>query len=147
MSGIEVGYPVIDVQTTLVDAVFHETESSETAFKISGSMAFKNAALQAGPVLLEPVMICEIVTPDEYMGGVIGDLNGRRGKILNIANRHGMQAIKAEVPLATMFGYSTAVRSSSQGRATFTMEFSHYEPTPPNVANEIRTLAGVLPRN
>ena len=106
----------------------------------------KEAMRKADPTLLEPVMAVEVVVPDEYMGDVIGDLNSRRGKILNMTVRHGLQVIKADVPLATMFGYSTALRSSSQGRATYSMEFSHYEPVPPNVAEEIKVRAGVLIR-
>ncbi|MGE0614110.1 MAG: elongation factor G [Bacteriovoracia bacterium] len=143
--GIVAGYPVVDIKATLYDGSFHEVDSSEIAFKIAASMAFKQAALQARPLILEPIMACEVVSPDDYMGSVIGDLNSRRGKILNLSNRHGMQVVKAEVPLATMFGYSTALRSSSQGRATFTMEFSHYEPLPDNLAEEIKIKAGVLP--
>ena len=102
--------------------------------------------MPAQPLILEPMMSCEIVCPEDYMGGVIGDLNSRRGKILNMTSRHGLQVIKAEVPLSTMFGYSTALRSSSQGRATFTMEFSSYEPVPPQTAEEIKIRAGVIPR-
>jgi elongation factor G len=109
-------------------------------------MAFKDAARAAQPLILEPHMSCEIVCPEDYMGGVIGDLNSRRGKILNMTSRHGLQVIKAEVPLSTMFGYSTAVRSSSQGRATFTMEFASYEPVPPQLAEEIKIRAGVVPQ-
>jgi elongation factor G len=144
LGGIVAGYPAADMVATLVDASFSETDSSEVAFKIAASMAYKDATLKAGPVILEPVMSCEVTCPDEYMGGVIGDLNARRGKILSMGPKHGLQIIKAETPLATMFGYSTAVRSSSQGRATFTMEFSHYEPVPPNIAQEILTRAGVI---
>ena len=146
LGGIEAGYPVIDVKAMLVDGSFHDTDSTEIAFKIAASMAFKDAASRGKPQLLEPVMACEIVCPEESMGTVIGDINGRRGKILNLSNRHGMQIVKAEVPLASMFGYSTALRSSSQGRATFTMEFSHYEPVAPAVADEIKRRAGYIPR-
>jgi elongation factor G len=133
------------VKATLVDGSYHDVDSSEVAYKIAASMAFKDAALKAEPLILEPIMSCEVVCPDEYMGGVIGDLSGRRGKILSMSPRHGMQVIKAEVPLATMFGYSTALRSASQGRATYSMEPSHYEPVPPNLAEEIKIRAGVLP--
>ena len=127
-------------------ARLHDVDSTEVAYKIAASMAFKDAARAATPLILEPVMSCEIVCPEDYMGGVIGDLNSRRGKILNMTSRHGLQVIKAEVPLSTMFGYSTAVRSSSQGRATFTMEFSSYEPVPPQLAEEIKIRAGVIPQ-
>lgn len=146
LGGIIVGYPAVDMRATLLDGSFHDVDSTEIAFKIAASMAYKDAANKAGPVILEPVMNAEVVCPDEYMGGIIGDLNSRRGKILSMAPRHGLQVIKAQVPLATMFGYSTAVRSQSQGRATFTMEFSHYEPVPENLAQEIRVLAGVVER-
>ncbi|NDD90722.1 elongation factor G [bacterium] len=146
LGGIVVGYPAVDVQATLLDATFNEGESTEIAYKIAASMAFRDAATAAAPVILEPMMSTEIICPEDYMGGVIGDLNSRRGKILNMTVRHGLQVIKADVPLATMFGYSTALRSSSQGRATYSMEFSHYEPVPPNVAEEIKVRAGVLIR-
>jgi elongation factor G len=146
LGGIITGYPAVDIHATLLDGSFHEVDSSEIAYKIAASMAFKEAAMKAGPVILEPIMSAEVVCPEEYMGGVIGDLNGRRGKILNMSMRHNLQVIKAEVPLATMFGYSTALRSSSQGRATYSMEFSHYEPVPPQVAEEIKIRAGVIIR-
>jgi elongation factor G len=144
LGGVLTGYPAVDIQATLLDGSFHDTDSSEIAYKIAASMAFKDAAKAAQPVLLEPVMSCEVVCPEDYMGGVIGDLNARRGRILNMSMRHHLQVIKAEVPLATMFGYSTAVRSQSQGRATYSMEFSHYEPVPPAVAHEILVRAGVI---
>ena len=146
LGGIIAGYPVVDIKATLYDGSAHDVDSTEIAFKIAASMAFKEASRKAGPIILEPIMACEVVCPDEYMGGVIGDLNSRRGKILSMNVRHGLQVIKAEVPLATMFGYSTALRSSSQGRATYTMEFSHYEPVPPNVAEEIKIRSGVIAR-
>jgi elongation factor G len=146
LGGIVIGYPAVDIRATLVDAIFNEAESTEIAYKIAASMAFRDAANAASPVILEPIMSTEIICPEDYMGGVIGDLNGRRGKILNMSMRHGLQVIKAEVPLATMFGYSTALRSSSQGRATYSMEFSHYEPVPPNVAEDIKVKAGVIIR-
>jgi elongation factor G len=136
----------MDLQARLVDGSFHETDSTEVAYKIAASMAFKEAAQKASPVILEPMMSCEITCPEEYVGGVIGDINGRRGKILNLGARHGAQVIKAEVPLATMFGYSTDLRSSSQGRATYSMEFSHYETVPNNVAEEIKIKSGVIIR-
>jgi elongation factor G len=144
LGGIQAGYPAVDIEATLVDGSYSDTDSTEVAYKIAASMAFKDGARQAGPVILEPIMACEIVCPEEYMGGVIGDLNSRRGKIISMAPRLKMQVIKAEVPLATMFGYSTALRSSSQGRATFTMEPSHYEPVPPAIDREIKIRAGVI---
>lgn len=146
LGGIVAGYPAVDIRANLIDGSFHEVDSSEIAYKIAASMAFRDAAHQGSPVILEPVMSCEITCPDEYMGSVIGDLNSRRGKILNMSVRHGLQVIKAEVPLATMFGYSTALRSSSQGRASYSMEFSHYEPVPPNIEEEIKIRSGVIIR-
>jgi elongation factor G len=146
LGGILVGYPAADIRATLVDGGYSETDSTEVAYKIAASMAFKDAARAGRPLILEPMMSCEIVCPEDYMGGVIGDLNSRRGKILNMTSRHGLQVIKAEVPLSTMFGYSTALRSSSQGRATFSMEFSSYEPVPPQLAEEIKIRAGVIPQ-
>jgi elongation factor G len=146
LGGIIAGYPAADIRATLLDGSFSETDSTEVAYKIAASMAFKDAARAAEPLILEPVMACEIVCPDEYMGGVIGDLNGRRGKILSMNSRQGLQIIKAEVPLSTMFGYSTILRSSSQGRATFTMSFTSYEPVSSQVAEEIKIRAGVISR-
>ncbi len=142
MGGIFAGYPLVDLKAELIDGSFHEVDSSEMAFRIAGSMALKEAVQKATPILLEPMMSCEVISPEEYMGNVIGDLNSRRGKILNLSNRHGMQVVKAEVPLATMFGYSTALRSSTQGRATYTMEFLQYASVPPALANEIQAKAG-----
>jgi elongation factor G len=146
LGGIVIGYQAVDIQATLVDGSFNEVESTEVAYKIAASMAFREAANKAVPVILEPMMSCEVVCPEEYMGSVIGDLNSRRGKIINMSMRTNLQVIKAEVPLAGMFGYSTALRSQSQGRATYTMEFSHYEAVPPNIANDIKTRAGVIVR-
>jgi elongation factor G len=146
LGGIIAGYPAVDLKATLVDGSFSETDSSEVAYKIAASMAFKDAGLKSDPQILEPVMSAEVVCPEEYMGGVIGDLNSRRGKILSMAPRANLQVIKAEVPLSTMFGYSTALRSSSQGRATFTLEFSRYEPVPPAMAEEIKIRSGVVTR-
>jgi elongation factor G len=146
LGGIIAGYPAVDIKATLLDGSFHDVDSTEIAYKIAASMAFREGTLQAEPVILEPMMSCEVVCPDDYMGGIIGDLNSRRGKILNMSPRHGMQVIKAQVPLAAMFGYSTALRSSSQGRATYSMEFSHYEPVPPNIAEEIKIKSGVIIR-
>ncbi len=138
-SGFLAGFPMIDVKAELFDGSFHEVDSSEIAFKIAGSMAFKEAAEKAGPVLLEPVMSCEIETPDEFMGDVIGDLNSRRGRIQGMEPRHGLQVVRAEVPFAQMFGYATDLRSRTQGRATYTMQFSHYQEVPKNLADEIIT--------
>ena len=144
LGGVIAGYPMVDVQATLLDGSFHDVDSTEIAFKIAASMAYKDAALRANPIILEPMMSCEIICPEEYMGGVIGDLNSRRGKIMNMTVRHGLQVIKAEAPLSTMFGYSTALRSASQGRATYTMVFGHYEPVPPQRAEEIKIRSGVI---
>jgi elongation factor G len=146
LGGILAGFQASDIRVTLTDGAFHETDSNETAFKIAASMAFREAALKGNPIFLEPIMACEVVCPDEYMGGVIGDLNSRRGKILGMTPRHDLQTIKAEVPLASMFGYSTALRSSSQGRATFSMEFATYDPVSPQIAAEIKARAGVIDR-
>ncbi|MBV8772895.1 MAG: elongation factor G, partial [Deltaproteobacteria bacterium] len=130
-TGVLAGYPMVDVRAVLLDGKYHEVDSSELAFKIAGSMAFKEAAEKANPVLLEPVMEVEVVTPQEFMGDVIGDLNSRRGKILEMENRASAQVIAARVPLAAMFGYATRLRSITQGRATYTMQFAVYEPVPP----------------
>jgi elongation factor G len=136
-NGIQAGYPVVDIKVTLKDGSFHEVDSSEMAFKIAGSMAFREAAKRARPRILEPVMEVEVVVPEDYMGDVIGDLNGRRGRIEGMERRANAQVVKAYVPLAEMFGYATDLRSKTQGRATYTMQFSHYEKTPKNVAKEI----------
>jgi elongation factor G len=136
-SGVLAAYPVVDVRGTLVDGSFHEVDSSEMAFKIAGSMAFKSAAQAASPVLLEPVMKVEVTTPDHYMGDVIGDLSARRGRISAMEQRGGLRIVQAEVPLAEMFGYATQLRSNTQGRATYTMEFSHYEEVPVSIAETL----------
>ncbi len=136
-SGVLAGYPMVDIKVEAIDGSYHEVDSSEIAFKIAGSMAFKEGARNAKPVLLEPIMECEVVTPDEFMGDVIGDLNSRRGKVHAMAPRSGVQVIEAQVPLAEMFGYATDLRSRSQGRATYTMQFSHYAPVPKQVGEEI----------
>jgi elongation factor G len=136
-SGILGGYPVVDVRIELVDGSYHDVDSSEMAFKIAGSMAFKNAAQRAKPKLLEPVMAVEVVTPEEYLGDVMGDLNSRRGRVEGLEPRGNAQAIKAHVPLATMFGYATDLRSTTQGRATFTMQFDRYEEVPQSIAGEL----------
>ena len=136
-NGVLAGYPVVDVKVTLFDGSYHDVDSSEIAFKIAGSMAFKQAARKASPVLLEPIMSVEVVVPEDFMGDVIGDLSSRRGKVLGMDTRPAAQAIDARVPLAQMFGYATDVRSMTQGRATYTMQFSHYEPVPSAVAEGI----------
>ena len=136
-NGALAGYPIVDVKVTLLDGSYHDVDSSEIAFKIAGSMAFKEAARKASPVLLEPIMSVEVVVPEDFMGDVIGDLNSRRGKVLGMDTRPAAQAIDARVPLAQMFGYATDLRSMTQGRATYTMQFSHYEPVPANVAEGI----------
>jgi elongation factor G len=136
-NGVLAGYPMVDVKVELVYGSYHEVDSSEMAFKIAGSMAFKEAAKRAGPVLLEPMMNVEVVVPDAYMGDVLGDLSSRRGKIGGMTQRGEAQVIAATVPLAEMFGYSTKLRSMSQGRAVYSMEFAHYEEVPKSKAEEI----------
>jgi elongation factor G len=136
-TGVLAGYPVIDVKATLTDGSYHEVDSSEIAFKIAGSIAFKEACRRARPVLLEPLMQVEVVVPEEYMGVVVGDLNSRRGRIQAMDTRAGSQVISATVPLAEMFGYATDLRSMTQGRATYTMQFARYEEVPPALADEI----------
>jgi elongation factor G len=136
-NGALAGYPIVDVKVTLFDGSYHDVDSSEIAFKIAGSMAFKEAARKASPVLLEPIMMVEVVVPEEFMGDVIGNINARRGKVLGMDTRPAAQAIDARVPLAQMFGYATDLRSMTQGRATYTMQFSHYEPVPAAVAEGI----------
>ena len=136
-TGVLAGYPMVDVKAILLDGKYHEVDSSELAFKIAGSMAFKEAVEKAHPVLLEPVMDVEVVTPQEFMGEVIGDLSSRRGKIQEMENRAGAQVISARVPLATMFGYATKVRSITQGRANYSMQFAVYEPVPQNIFEEL----------
>ncbi len=136
-NGIIAGYPVVDVKVTLFDGSYHEVDSSDLAFKIAASIAFKEAVKQAEPVLLEPIMEIEIITPDEYLGDVIGDLNSRRGKIEGINMRKDGQVVKALVPLAEMFGYATRLRSITQGRAIYTMQFHHYEEVPRQIADII----------
>jgi elongation factor G len=135
--GILAGYPVVDVRVEVTDGSYHDVDSSEMAFKIAGSMGFKEGAAKARPVLLEPVMKVEVVTPDEFMGDVIGDLNSRRGKIQGMNSRGGAQAIDSLVPLATMFGYATDLRSKTQGRATYSMHFGHYAQVPNSIAETI----------
>ena len=136
-AGVLAGYPVDDVSVTLYDGSYHEVDSSELAFKIAGSLAFKDAARDAGPVLLEPVMKVEVVVPEEYMGDTMGDLSGRRGRIVSMEARGGTQIVNARVPLSEMFGYATDLRSRTQGRATYTMHFERYEQAPQNVSEEV----------
>jgi elongation factor G len=135
--GVIAGYPVVDVKVSLIEGSYHEVDSSEMAFKIAGSMAFKAACHGAGPILLEPVMGVEVVSPEDFMGDVIGDLSSRRGRIQGIEARGKTQVIGAHVPLAQMFGYATDLRSKTQGRATYTMQFDHYEPAPQSVSEEV----------
>jgi elongation factor G len=136
-AGTLAGYPVVDVKVTVIDGSFHEVDSSEMAFKIAGSMAFKDACKKANPVILEPIMRTEVIVPEEYMGDVIGDLNSRRGKIASMESKNKVQHIKANVPLAEMFGYSTSLRSLTQGRGNYSMEPSHYEEVPRQIADKI----------
>ncbi len=140
--GVVAGYPVVDVKAILLDGSYHPVDSSDIAYKIAASIAFKEAVQKADPILLEPIMSLEVVTPDEYMGDVMGDINARRGKIKGIMPRKDGQVIRATVPLATMFGYATDLRSMTQGRAIFTLQFSHYEPLPPEAAAEAMRRAG-----
>jgi elongation factor G len=140
-SGVLAGFPVVDVRVELIDGSYHDVDSSEMAFKIAGSMAFKNAMQRAKPKLLEPIMAVEVVTPEEYLGDVMGDLNARRGRVEGLEPRGNAQAIRARVPLATMFGYATDLRSTTQGRATFTMQFDRYEEAPQSIAGEIVSAA------
>jgi elongation factor G len=136
-SGVKAGYPMVDVRATLVDGKYHDTDSSEVAFKVAGSLALKEAAKRAGPVLLEPIMAVEVVTPEEFIGTVIGDLSSRRGRVEGQEPRGNAIVVRASVPLAEMFGYATDLRSSTQGRATYTMQFDRYEEVPSNIAEEI----------
>ena len=136
-NGPRAGYPMVDVRVTLTDGKYHDTDSSEIAFKIAGSLAFKAAAARAKPVLLEPVFAVEVVTPEEFMGDVIGDLNRRRGHVKGMEQRGNAQVISADVPLSTMFGYSTDLRSGTQGRATYTMQFDRYEEVPAKIAEAL----------
>ncbi|MFL5770123.1 MAG: elongation factor G, partial [Chloroflexota bacterium] len=136
-SGVKAGYPMVDVRATLTDGKYHDTDSSEVAFKIAGSLALKDAARRAKPVLLEPVMAVEVVTPQDFIGDVIGDLSRRRGHVEGQEPRGNAVAVRASVPLAAMFGYATDLRSSTQGRATYTMQFDRYEEVPGSIAEEI----------
>jgi elongation factor G len=141
-TGVLAGYPMVDVQVALTDGSYHEVDSSEMAFKIAASMGFKEAVRRAKPVLLEPVMDVEVVVPEEYMGAVVGDLNSRRGRIIAMEARGSTQVVRANVPLAAMFGYATDVRSMTQGRATYTMQFARYEEVPRAIADEIMAKVG-----
>jgi len=136
-NGVIAGYPMVDIKATLYDGSYHDVDSSEMAFKIAGSMGFKAGAKVAKPVLLEPIMKVEVVTPEDYMGDIVGDLNRRRGRINGMTERSGAKIVDAEVPLSEMFGYSTTLRSMSQGRANYTMQFEHYEEVPTNITKEI----------
>ena len=136
-NGVKAGYPMVDVKVELIDGSFHDVDSSEMAFKIAGSMAIQEAARKANPVLLEPVMAVEVVTPEDFLGDVIGDLSRRRGKVQGQEQRGNALAVQAFVPLGEMFGYATELRSSTQGRATYTMQFERYEEVPANIAEEI----------
>jgi elongation factor G len=147
-NGVIAGYPVVDVKVRLIDGSYHEVDSSEMAFKIAGSLAIKNALEKAGAILLEPIMEVEVIVPEEYLGDVIGDLNSRRGKITGILPRKDAQVVEGFVPLSQMFGYATALRSITQGRAIYTMEFDHYDMIPQNIADEIiEHVVGKKPKN
>ena len=136
-TGVKAGYPMVDVRVTLVDGKYHDTDSSEIAFKVAGSLAFKEAAKRAKPVLLEPIFKVEVVTPEDFLGDVIGDLSRRRGRVEGQEQRGNALAVTARVPLSEMFGYATDVRSMTQGRATYTMQFDTYEEVPSNIAEQI----------
>jgi elongation factor G len=136
-NGVKAGFPVLDMKATLYDGSYHDVDSSEMAFKIAGSMGFKQGAAKAGPALLEPIMDVEVTVPEDFMGDVIGDLNSRRGKIQSMEDRSSSKVVTAQVPLAEMFGYSTDLRSATQGRATYSMQFALYEQVPGSIADEI----------
>ena len=142
LRGIRAGYPVVDVKVSLTDGDYHEVDSDARTFEICASQAFQEAARKAGPIILEPVMKVEVVTPEDWMGDVIGDLNSRRGQVQGMEDRAGMKVITANVPLAEMFGYANSIRSRTQGRASYTMEFSHYDPVPNAIADQIIAKAG-----
>ena len=141
-NGVLAGYPLQGVKATLYDGSYHDVDSSEVAFKVAGSMAMKAGALDASPVLLEPVMSVEVVTPEDYYGDVVGDLNRRRGIVQGMEDVPAGKAVRAEVPLAEMFGYATDVRSATQGRATFSMEFASYQEVPDNIAEAVISRTG-----
>jgi len=135
--GVLAGYPMTDVRVTLYDGSFHEVDSSDFAFKIAGSMAFQEGAKKADPVLLEPIMKIEVIIPERFLGDIIGDLNSKRGRIEKIGERAMMKVIDVQVPLAEMFGYATNLRSLTEGRGTFNMEFSHYAEVPRHITEQI----------
>ena len=136
-TGVLAGFPMVDIKVVVFDGSYHDVDSSEMAFKIAGSMGFKEGAKKANPVLLEPYTKVEVVVPEEYMGDVIGDLNSRRGRVEGMEMRSGAEHINAFVPLAEMFGYATDLRSKTQGRGVYTMTFDHYEEVPKNVAEKV----------
>jgi elongation factor G len=136
-NGVKAGYPMVDIRVTLVDGKYHDTDSSEIAFKVAGSLAFKEAARRAKPVLLEPIFAVEVVTPEDFLGEVIGDLSRRRGRIEGQERRGNALTVTARVPLSEMFGYATDLRSNTQGRANYTMQFEAYEEVPPNIAEKV----------
>ena len=136
-NGVRAGYPMVDVRVTLIDGKYHDVDSSEIAFKVAGSLAIKEAAKRAKPVLLEPIFAVEVVTPEDFLGDVIGDLSRRRGRVEGQERRGNALAVTARVPLSEMFGYATDLRSNTQGRATYTMQFEAYEEVPPNIAEKI----------
>jgi elongation factor G len=136
-NGVKAGYPMVDLRVTLVDGKYHDVDSSEVAFKVAGSIAFKEAARRAKPVLLEPIFAVEIVTPEEFLGEVIGDLSRRRGRVEGQERRGNALAVSGRVPLSEMFGYATDLRSNTQGRANYTMQFEGYEEVPPNISEKI----------
>jgi elongation factor G len=137
------GYPLTDIKVIAYDGSYHPVDSSEIAFKMAGSMAFKEAVRRARPVILEPVMLMEVVTPGNFLGDILGDINSRRAKILNLEGLNDTQIIKVHVPLSELFGYATVMRSLTQGRATHTVEFSHYETVPQSIADKIAGMKGV----
>jgi elongation factor G len=141
-SGVLAGYPVVDIRIELVDGSYHEVDSSEMAFKVAGSMAFKEAMKRGKAKLLEPVMAIEVITPEDYLGDVMGNLNSRRGRVESLEPVGNAQVIRASVPLAEMFGYATDLRSMTQGRAEFTMQFDRYEEVPQSIATEIVAAEG-----
>jgi len=139
LDGVLAGYPVVDVKVTLFDGSYHDVDSNENAFKMAAIFAFKDGMRAGNPVLLEPIMAVEVETPPDFMGNVVGDLSSRRGIIQGMEDVIGVKVIKAEVPLGEMFGYSTSLRSATQGRATYTMEFKHYAEAPKSVAEAVIT--------
>jgi elongation factor G len=144
LAGVIAGYPMLGIRATLLGGSFHETDATEAAYKMAASMAFREAASRGNPKLLEPMMACEVVCPEECLGSVMGDLSFRRGKVLDISTRKHLQVIQALVPMSAMFGYATDLRSCSQGRATYSMAFSHYEPVSEAMSHAIQVQAGVM---